>query len=144
MNFPDVLSGSRNRSRWSLLLVLAVLATVLVAGCTSFLPGSKGTPAAGQPGPWTGSWDTDWGTMQIVQNGNLMTGSYVHNGGKLVGTASGNTLTGTWSEASTYTPPDHAGDFEFTLSPDGKSFTGKWRYGSNTGTWDGNWKGEKQ
>jgi hypothetical protein len=45
---------------------------------------------------------------------------------------------------SSYKPPKDAGDFEFTLSSDGNSFTGKWRYGFGTGQWKGDWKGTRQ
>jgi ribosomal protein L13 len=82
--------------------------------------------------------------MTLAQNGDKVTGTYIHDDGKVVGTVSGNTLTGTWSESPSYNPPDDAGDFVLTLSADGKTITGNWRYGSNTGTWDGTWEGTRQ
>ena len=146
MNNPVVTPGNQDRSRlWTLLLIIAVLAAVLAAGCTFPMPSSKGSSSAnGQSGPWTGSYDTEWGTMTLVQNGDKVTGTYIHDDGKVVGTVSGNTLTGTWSESPSYNPPDDAGDFVLTLSADGKTITGNWRYGSNTGTWDGTWEGTRQ
>lgn len=93
--------------------------------------------------PWTGVWDTgQWGTMELKQSGNTVTGIYSWDEGKIEGTVSGNTLYGTWSEEPSYSTPDDAGDFEFTLSSDSNSFTGHWRYGSN-GDWEGDWNGEK-
>lgn len=145
MNNPVVTPGNQNRSKqWTLLLVIAVLAAVLAAGCTFPMPISKGSSANGQSGPWTGTYDTEWGTMTFVQNGDKVTGTYVHDEGKVVGTASSNTLTGTWSESPSYNPPDDAGDFVLTLSADGKTITGNWRYGSNSGAWDGTWEGTRQ
>jgi hypothetical protein len=126
-----------------LLLVIAMITAVLVAGCT--IPGA-GSPSkisttvtTAAPTPWSGSWDSDWGVMVFNQNGDQVTGTYPHDNGKIKGTVSGNTLTGTWSEAPSYNPPNDAGDVVFTLAADGKSFSGNWRYGSGTGKWDGIW-----
>jgi hypothetical protein len=90
---------------------------------------------------WAGEWNSNWGKMVFTQSGNVVTGTYTHDSGKLTGTISGNKLIGTWSEAGTYAPPNDAGDVELTMSEDGKSFTGKWRYGStgnyNSSSWTG-------
>ena len=88
---------------------------------------------------WAGEWQTNWGDMTLTQNGAKVSGTYTYDNGKISGTVSGNILTGTWSEAPSYVPPDDAGEIEFVMSADGKSFTGKWRYGSE-GSW-GNWEG---
>jgi hypothetical protein len=124
------------------LLVIAIITAVLVAGCT--IPGtvssSKGSTAVTvAPTPWSGSWDSDWGIMVFNQNGDQVTGTYTHDNGKIKGTVSGNTLTGTWSEAPSYNSPNDAGDVVITLAADGNSFNGNWRYGSGTGKWDGTW-----
>jgi len=125
------------------LLVVAIMMAVFVAGCT--VPGT-GAPAktattvtTTAPTPWSGSWDSDWGVMVFTQNGDQVTGTYPHDNGKIQGTVSGNTLTGTWSEAPSYGPPNDAGDVVFTLAADGNSFSGNWRYGSGTGKWEGVW-----
>jgi hypothetical protein len=88
---------------------------------------------------WSGTWTTTYGTMHLTQTGNQVTGTYDYNNGKIQGTVSGNVLTGTWSEAPTYSPPDHAGDVQLTISSDGKTFMGGWRYDSS-GSWT-TWKG---
>jgi hypothetical protein len=88
---------------------------------------------------WTGEWETDWGDMILTQTGTNVTGTYDYDDGIITGTVSGDTLTGTWAEAPSYAPPHDAGDIEFVMSADGRSFTGKWRYGSE-GSW-GNWDG---
>lgn len=88
---------------------------------------------------WEGEWTTNWGDMVLTQTGSTVTGTYTHDQGRINGMVSGNTLTGTWSESPSYDPPSDAGDVELVMSADGKSFTGKWRYGSE-GSW-GVWEG---
>ncbi len=82
--------------------------------------------------------------MEFTQNGDKVTGTYTHDDGKIEGTVSGNTLTGTWSEAPSYNPPNDAGVFVITFADDEKSFTGNWRYGSGTSEWDGTWTATKK
>ena len=92
---------------------------------------------------WTGTWDCgNWGKMYLIQTGSQVTGTYEYQNGKIEGFATGTTLVGTWSESPTYSPPDKAGDTQFTLSADGNSFTGYWRYGSS-GNWTGTWNGTR-
>ena len=92
---------------------------------------------------WGGIWQTTYGQMHLSQTGNQVTGTYENDDGQIVGTVSGNVLTGTWSEAPTYSPANNdAGDVELTISPDGNSFTGHWRYGSSGG-WAGSWSGNR-
>lgn len=91
---------------------------------------------------WAGEWDSNWGKMVLTQNGASVTGTYTHDSGRLTGTISGNIMTGTWSESPSYAPPSDAGDMELTMAADGKSFSGKWRYGSE-GSW-GSWEGGKR
>ena len=91
---------------------------------------------------WEGEWDSNWGKMILTQNGSIVTGTYTHDNGRINGTISGNVFTGTWSESASYSPPNDAGDMELTMAADGKSFSGKWRYGSE-GSW-GNWEGGKR
>ena len=83
---------------------------------------------------WAGTWDTSFNKMILTQNGNSVTGYYEHDNGKISGTISGNTLRGTWTEDG-----NEIGEFIFTMSADGKSFTGSCGWGeSNTGmTWNG-------
>jgi hypothetical protein len=90
---------------------------------------------------WSGKWDSNWGEMVFQQAGSTVTATYTHDQGRIQGTVSGNKLTGTWSEAPTYSPPKDAGDVELTLSDDCNSFSGKWRYGSS-GSW-GDWTGKR-
>jgi hypothetical protein len=91
---------------------------------------------------WNGTWNTEWGPLELQQSGDTVTGTYTHDQGRIQGTISGNILVGTWSESPSYSPPNDAGDFEFTMSDDCKSFGGSWRYGS-TGSWAGSWSGTR-
>ncbi|MBT8439007.1 MAG: hypothetical protein KJO91_04710 [Gammaproteobacteria bacterium] len=88
---------------------------------------------------FTGRWKTNWGIMTLNNNGS---GNYTHDKGKITGSVNGRTLKGTWSEAPSYSPPNDAGDVEFTLSEDGDSFSGKWRYGAK-GKFKSGWHGSR-
>jgi hypothetical protein len=90
---------------------------------------------------WSGTWDTNWGTMVLSQSGGQVSGTYTWDSGHIVGTVSGNVLTGTWSEAPSYSQPDDAGDVQLTISPDGQTLSGQWRYDSS-GSWYG-WSGTR-
>ena len=114
--------------------------------CVKLTSGTHGTAAAEtcyewQAGSsdakrtvWAGQWQSTWGSVSITQNGNNISGTYEHDNGRIVGTVIGNKIVGTWSEGPTFTAPNDAGEFEFTLSTDGNSFSGRWRYGSS-GAW---------
>ena len=90
---------------------------------------------------WNGTWKTDWGTLVIKQSGNIVTGTYTHDNGKIKGKVYNNQVVGTWSEAPSYKAPKDAGNIKFTISADGKSFSGTWTYGSNGS--GGKWIGTK-
>jgi hypothetical protein len=81
---------------------------------------------------WTVTWDTDWETgtarMVLVQTGNQVTGRYDFREGVVIGTVSGNILSGTWTEY------DDSGTFEFILAGDGQSFSGIW---NDENVWSG-------
>ena len=81
---------------------------------------------AAAPG-WTGSWDTRWhdsgARMDLVQQGDHVSGAYPVYGGRIEGTAHGRTLDGQWIEG-----PRHGG-ITFVLAPDGQSFMGRFDNG---------------
>ncbi len=114
--------------------LLAAAAAVLVV-----VPGSSGHTLART---FTGSWQTDWGAMKLTQTGNRVQGTYEHDSGRISGTVSGNLFKGQWTEVPTRKGPNDAGAVEFTLSADGKSFTGRWNYvGPPPTSWSLNWAG---
>ena len=92
---------------------------------------------------WSGEWDSNWGKMVLTQSDNVVTGTYTHDSGKITGNISENKLIGTWSEANSYAPPNDAGDVELAMSEDGKSFTGKWCYGSSSNYSSSSWTGTR-
>src|SRR5581483_1599485 len=86
------------------------------------------TVTVNQPvGNFGGQWDHNFGSMTLTQNGNIVTGTYKNDYdggiGAIAGTVTGNVLTGTYQK-------NQIGPIQFTLSADGKSFTGNWG-GSN-------------
>lgn len=90
-------------------------------------------------GAWnfSGTWQTDDGTigkMILSQSGMTVTGTYTHADGKVEGTASEGEFVGKWTQSSAGAEP--YGEFEMTLSSDGKSLTGRWKYDSR-GAWYG-------
>ncbi len=91
---------------------------------------------------WSGVWETNFHQMVLRQSGDTVTGNYSWDNGKILAKVSGNMLKGTWSESPSYMAPNDAGDFEFTLAQDCKSFSGNWRYGYE-GEWSGGWSGTR-
>jgi len=91
----------------------------------------------------SGKWSSNFGEITFKQSGNMVEGFYTHDSGRIRGTLKGNTFIGRWMEAPTYRPPHDAGDVKFVFSKDGKSFSGKWRYGFGGNSWNGNWSGKR-
>jgi hypothetical protein len=89
---------------------------------------------------WAGRWNTTFTSMILTQKGKTVEGHYDWHDGHLTGTVRGNTLTGKWDEAPSRFGPDDAGSFTFTMSPDGRSFAGKWRNEGDK-SWRGDWSG---
>ena len=85
---------------------------------------------------WTGTWNTTWKEMELVQTGNAVKGTYSRASGQVSGTVSGNTFSGTWSQRT------GKGKFVFTMSADGKSFSGTWGYNDNNDTYS-DWTGTR-
>ena len=65
---------------------------------------------------WEGQWDSNWGHMVLTQSGNVVTGTYIHDSGRINAALSGGRLVGTWSEAPSYAPDRDAGDIEFVIT----------------------------
>ena len=74
-------------------------------------------------GNFSGHWVTNFGTVDIVQNGALVVGTF-HNSsevgdGTITGTVSANTLTGSWQRSV-------SGTLQFKLGGGGNTFDGNW------------------
>ena len=116
-------------------VIIFVFGLLVLVGCVGQQElSSDGSGTAS----FTGTWESEWGQLVLLQEGDTVTGSYTHDNGKIKGNVHGNVLKGTWSEAPSYSAPQDAGDFEFVLTSDGKSWLGKWRYGS-CGDWRTDW-----
>jgi len=90
-------------------------------------------------------YDTDWGELQLIQNGFNVSGKYDHDDGKLEGVIKGNVIYGKWFEAPSYNELDDAGLFELVFTDDFNAFTGKWKYGFAEGIMDqGTWHVKKR
>lgn len=100
-------------------------------------------PPPGEEVGFNGRWVTNSGIMDLTVTGDKVKGIYDQNEGEIEGTVSGNVLKGKWYESPTYKEPEDGGDIELTLSEDGKSFTGKWRAGSE-GEWKTDWSGKRR
>jgi hypothetical protein len=93
--------------------------------------------------PWAGRWQTNLGVMELGQDGSRVYGGYETDQGQIGGTAKGQTLTGTWVQAPSFQMPEDGGAFKLTMSDDGQSFTGRWRYGTS-GAWEkSKWSGQR-
>ena len=130
------------RTTASILTVLACI-LVLAAGCTS-TPGTpqETTPTATATAPpaatstpelsFTGTWNTTWSeesekfntVISLQQTGSSVAGFYVDGNGTIKGTIEGGRLTGIWAETTDAEMVN--GTFEFVLSGDKNSFTGRW------------------
>jgi len=89
---------------------------------------------------WGSTWNSDFGTLTLTQNGNQVSGAFqdqTATPGTITGTAAGNTLNATWSLAPN-TPGLAPITLVLTESPDGSSFTGTFDDGQGfSGTWSG-------
>ncbi len=76
---------------------------------------------------WTGRWDTHWrdagAALTLRQDGTHVTGAYPLYDGQVEATAQGDQLRGRWTEGA------RSGQFEFSMAPDGASFTGRYDNG---------------
>jgi len=82
---------------------------------------------------WQGTWNTSFGEVRIVQEGNKLYGDY-KNVGTIEATVSGNSANGVFTNGS------NKGVFKWTKISN--AFTGKWGWGTNVGT--SNWTGTKR
>ncbi|MCP1143723.1 fibronectin type III domain-containing protein [Lysinibacillus endophyticus] len=94
------------------------------------------TPTAAVTSTWEGQWSTRYGTINMVQSGNKVKGTYQY--GTIEGTVEGNNLIGTFYESSVSN-----GEIKFTISSDGNSFDGKFKYTrDNINDW-ADWSGTR-
>jgi alkaline phosphatase D len=110
---------------WYRTMGVALLLTGLLI--CPVLAQKAGQPVA-RPADWSGVWKTTFGTLNLTQNGDQLTGTYPYRKGRLKGVVSGRVLRGRWYEGRADWD-EYRGDFEFRLTPDGNHFIGRWGKG---------------
>ncbi|MFZ5669372.1 MAG: hypothetical protein ACOY4K_07745 [Pseudomonadota bacterium] len=110
-------------------------------------PGRGEVDKAETPGcrGFVGTWNTNYGPMWIGGTGTSINGSYEWNANgrprkdTLSGSVNGNVATGSFSQPGYPDPQWASGTFTFTLSADGRSFsgTGTNAYGTTSLPWSG-------
>lgn len=120
-------------------IVALALALGVPGRASAFVPPNQGPKVI--VARWTGTWNTDYGVMHLVQSGSTVTGDYSYGAppavfGRVEGRVDGLTLRLRWSESANGAG---AGDATFQLSSDGLRFTGSWTSdGVGTpGIWNG-------
>jgi hypothetical protein len=95
----------------------------------------------------TGTWDSpEFGSIRIKQDGETITGSYEKNDGQITGQIDGWQISyAWWVNAGTFeeAAQDDRGEGYFTVSADGKTLNGAWRYELSS-PWDGTWSARKR
>ena len=120
---------------WLSRLTLTAVVALFVASSVAFAQGDQSDPPCG---PFSGLYRTTYGMLRLTRTGNRVRGVYTtrsRNDSSLSGTVRGNVLTGTWVE------PDSRGRFRFTLGRDGRSFTGSFTSGEESGGQSSAWNG---
>jgi hypothetical protein len=95
-----------------------------------------GAVAVRADGTFTGTWDTTFGPVTMIQKGRQVTGSYDDGQARLQGTVKDGRLIFNYQE------PGEGGEGDFKLSPDGRTITGKWRV-VGTRKWS-DWSGARR
>lgn len=126
------MSAHTRRFRVSYAVCGLALAGSLFAGLVG--PAQAGSSAYSWAGTWRIS-SPNWGDWTLSQSGASVKGTYPFCDGRVSGTATGLELAGTWRQSWPCGGAVQAsGRFEITMSADGNSFAGHWRYAS-TGGW---------
>ena len=121
-----VLSRRRARAPRGLAIHSAFFAGLLLLALTPTAFGAE----TGWSGDWHSFWRTGQALMRLEQQGDRVTGTYTPGDGRIEGTVEGAVFSGTWTQA------EADGTFEFALSPDGRSFAGRFGNGEY-------WNGER-
>lgn len=92
------------------------------------------------PGGFVGTWSSSYGTMILQADGRKISGTY--DVGRIHGELDGTTLKGEWIETdSPFGLFNGHGPLTFTLSDDGRSFSGYWTRSAGAGNSNGTWSG---
>lgn len=86
----------------------------------------------------SGTYDTNYGKMHLLQQGTSVTGCYEHAGGLLTGGVEGRVMRFTWTQTG-----NSRGPAVMVFSPDGKNLLGLWWNEGGEKAVGGTWKGPK-
>src|SRR5262249_32089090 len=92
---------------------------------------------------FTGTWESDFGNLDLKIQGDRVTGTYGPNAGRIEGVLRGNIVQGTWRQAASCRLGVTWGTFSLTLSADGRSFRGQWHYLDEYAPGGGTWFGKR-
>jgi hypothetical protein len=128
-------SAPSHLGRGALVAAIA-LASGLASACVE-LPPRGPMPASAS---WTGTWYTDYGTVEMVQSGDSVAGRYydlmIDRAGTLSGTIDGNYLEFSWG--GSWDLAVESGYGVFVMQGDGGSFVGQREaFGEFTMRWNG-------
>jgi hypothetical protein len=119
------------------ILPVVILGVALVACQLLGTKGAKGKDFAG-------TWDTNWGNVELSQKGKTVDGTYEYKGvkGMLTGEIQNDTLYFTWTEMKAGQTAEGIG--YFVLKSDGSRIEGQWGQANERGDWNmGEWKGKR-
>ena len=85
----------------------------------------------------TGTWSSDFGVMELTQDGDRITGTYNRGLGEIEGELRGDTVFFHWREA------DREGTGYWVVADRGRQLVGKFRVGEK-GPWMGYWRAKRQ
>lgn len=110
------------------IIISLMICLLLLAQCSILLAA---------PANWTGTWETDWNKMKLVQTGDIVKGTYEYNEGYLEGKVVGNKLIGKWVQSNSQ------GEMVFEMNANSTAFQGKWRYYDGDDDDWGDWNGKR-
>ncbi|MFL5329056.1 MAG: hypothetical protein ACJ8C4_09075 [Gemmataceae bacterium] len=92
---------------------------------------------------FAGTWQTNYGQLNIEIEGDQVYGTYGNLGGEIEGVVGGNRATGKWNQQAANSHGATWGDFVLILQRNGEQFSGQWTYGDDMYPEGGVWSGTK-
>ncbi len=124
-----------------------VLAMLGLTACGGGVQGAFTPAPMPAGGDWTGTYFSDWGRLEMVQNGDTIVGEYRSDikHGRISGTVNGNVFRFTWNQRDDRIighsrALEGSGQFQYLVGDNGETtLNGTWGYGSNVaggGVWN--------
>src|SRR4051794_33788337 len=90
-----------------------------------------------------GTWDTEFGELEVEIVGNQLSGEYGNHDGELEGIVGGNCANGTWWQRAADGKGSTGGRFSIQLRQNGDVFVGTYTYDGQPATEQHQWKGTR-